>query len=173
MFALGSRLPYWAGGSECAQTIKRLALTRAGLKLIAASSEVIGLAVQALLVAGSTYSTTAQPSSTGSATQFGAGSLLSQALNQQMGSRLDRIFGSGHIRIDMQNAGFDRPANANVAFEQHIKDNLTLLYVTNVTSAQQRIIQAELTLSPRFAVTAIRDQNGLIGVNFQISLRFR
>jgi translocation and assembly module TamB len=128
--------------------------------------------ILALLVAGSSYATTLSASHTGATPEIGAGSLLSQALNQQVGNRLDRIFGSGHIRIDMQTAGFDRPANANVAFEQHIKDNLTLLYVTNVTSAQQNIIQADLSLSPRFSVTAIRDQNGLIGVNFQIKLRF-
>jgi len=128
--------------------------------------------ILALLVAGSSYATSFQPVTATTTPQIGAGSLLSQALNQQMGNRLDRIFGSGHIRFDLQTAGFDRPANANVAFEQHVSDNLTLLYVTNVTSAQQQIIQAELTLSPRFSVTAIRDQNGLVGVNFQIKLRF-
>jgi translocation and assembly module TamB len=129
--------------------------------------------ILSLLVAGSSYSAARGPSSTAPVAELGANSLLSQALNQQMGSRLERIFGTGHIRIDPQTAGFGSAANANVALEQHIKDNLTLLYVTNVTSAQQQIIEAEVALSPRFSVTAIRDQNGLIGVNFQIRLRFR
>jgi translocation and assembly module TamB len=129
--------------------------------------------ILSLLVGGSAYAPARGPSSTGAVPDLGAGSLLSQALNQQMGSRLERIFGSGHIRIAPQIAGFGSSANASVALEQHIKDNLTLLYVTNVTSAQQQIIEAELALSPRFSVVAIRDQNGLIGVNFQIRLRFR
>lgn len=129
--------------------------------------------ILSLLVAGNAYATSLQPSNAGTSSQLGASSLLSQALSEQMSNRLDRIFGSGHVRINPQLAGFDRPANATVALEQHVTDNLTLLYVTNVTSAQQQIIQAELTLSPRFSVTATRDQNGLVGVNFQISLRFR
>ena len=126
-----------------------------------------------LLVAGSSYTSNLQTSPSNTVPELGPGAVLSQALNQQMGSRLDRIFGSGRIRVDPQIAGFNRPANANVAIEQHIANNLKLLYVTNVTSVQQQIIQAELTLSPRFSVTAIRDQNGLVGVNFQIKLRFR
>ena len=129
--------------------------------------------ILALLVAGSSHETSLEPSSTQAVPQIGANSLLSQALTTQIGSRLDRIFGAGRIRIDPQIAGFDRPANASVALEQQIRDNLTFLYVTNVTSAQQQTIQAEWTISPRLSVVAIRDQNGLIGVNFQIMLRFR
>ena len=129
--------------------------------------------ILALLVAGSSREATVASSPRQGVPQIGAEALLSQALNAQIGSRLDRIFGTGRIRIDPQLAGFGRPANASIAFEQQIKDDLTLLYITSVTSVQEQTIQAEWTISPRFSVVGIRDQNGLIGVNLQLKLRLR
>ncbi|MBI4465777.1 MAG: translocation/assembly module TamB domain-containing protein [Acidobacteria bacterium] len=129
--------------------------------------------ILALLVAGSSRETAQSPSATSAVPELGADALLSQALAAQIGSRLDRIFGTGRIRIDPQLAGFGRPANASVAFEQQIGDNFTVLYITNVTSVQQQTVQVEWAVSPRLSVVGVRDQNGLIGVNLQLTLRFR
>ncbi|MBI4441906.1 MAG: translocation/assembly module TamB domain-containing protein [Acidobacteria bacterium] len=129
--------------------------------------------ILALLVAGSSRETTLGTSAGRAVPEVGANALLSQALTTQIGSRLDRIFGAGRIRIDPQLAGFGRPANASVAFEQQIGDNFTVLYITNVTSVQQQTVRAEWAVSPRFSVVGIRDQNGLLGVNLQLTLRFR
>ena len=129
--------------------------------------------ILALLVAGSSRPSVAETAASQPVPEIGAGSLLSQALTAQLGSRLDRIFGAGRIRVDPQLAGVDRPLNASVAFEQQIRENLTLTYITNVTSVRQQIIRGEWAISPRFSVAAIRDENGLVGVNFQMTLRFR
>jgi translocation and assembly module TamB len=114
-----------------------------------------------------------QASATQPVPQVGADSLLTQALRSQIGSRLDRLFGPGRFRVDPQISGLGRSTNASVALEQQLSDNLSVLYVTDVTSAQQQLIQAEWAISPKLSVVGIRDENGLIGVNFQITLRFR
>ena len=57
--------------------------------------------------------------------------------------------------------------------EQQLSDDFSVLYITDVTSAQQQTIQAEWNISSRLSVVGVRDQNGLLGVNFQITLRFR
>ncbi|MBI4464123.1 MAG: translocation/assembly module TamB domain-containing protein [Acidobacteria bacterium] len=129
--------------------------------------------ILALLVAGSSRQTAGETSPAQPVPQIGAESLLSQALSAQIGSRLDRIFGAGRIRVDPQLAGFGQPANASVALEQQITNNFTILYVTDVTSARRQIIQGEWAISPRFSLGAIRDENGLVGINFQLRLRFR
>jgi translocation and assembly module TamB len=127
--------------------------------------------ILALLVAGSARETSLETSAIQPVPQIGADSLLSQALRSQVGSRLDRLFGSG-FRIDPQISGLGRSATASVALEQQISDDFTITYVTDVTSTQQQSVQAEWIISPRLSVVGIRDENGLIGVNFQITLRF-
>ena len=126
-----------------------------------------------LLVAGSPRETSLEVSATQTVPQVGADSLLTQALRSQVGSRLDRLFGAGRFRVDPQISGIGRSTSASVAVEQQLSDDLSILYVTDVTSSQQQLIQAEWTISPKLSVVGIRDENGLIGVNFQITLRFR
>jgi len=84
-----------------------------------------------------------------------------------------RLFGSGRVRVDPHITGIGRSTNASIALEQQLSDNISVLYVTDVTSTQQQTVQAEWNISPKLSVVAIRDQNGLIGVNFQVTLRFR
>jgi translocation and assembly module TamB len=126
-----------------------------------------------LLVAGRSEETSLSATTNQARPEVGADALLSQALRSQIGSRLDRLFGTGRVRIDPQISGLGRSTNASVALEQQVTNNLSVLYVTDVTSTQQQTIQGEWNISPKLSVVGIRDQNGLIGVNFQITLRFR
>jgi translocation and assembly module TamB len=126
-----------------------------------------------LLVAGSSRETSLEASAGQPVPQVGADALLTQALRSQISSRLDRLFGPGRFRVDPQITGIGRSTNASIALEQRFTDDLSLLYVTDVTSSQQQLIQGEWTISPKLSVVGLRDQNGLIGVNFHIILRFR
>jgi translocation and assembly module TamB len=58
-----------------------------------------------------------------------------------------------------------------VTIEQQISNTLTLTYITNVSQAQQQIIQAEYYLTRNISLIALRDQNGV--VSFDISIRRR
>jgi len=129
--------------------------------------------ILALLVAGSSGPTTSETASTQPVPEIGATSLLSQALTAQIGSRLDRLFGAGRVRVDPQLAGVGRPLDASVAFEQQIRENITVTYITNVATVREQIIRGEWAISSRYSLAAIRDQNGLVGVNLQMTLRFR
>ncbi len=129
--------------------------------------------IVSLLVAGSDRSSSLEPAGGGPLPQIDADTLLSQALSNQIGTRLDRLFGTGRLRVDPRIAGLGNSTTASVALEQQITNDFTLLYVTDVTEAQQQIIQAEWIINPLLSVVGLRDKNGLIGVNFQITLRFR
>ena len=129
--------------------------------------------ILALLVAGSSSTSTGEAPRNQPVPELGASSLLSQALTAQIGNRLDRLFGAGRIRVDPQLSGLDRPLDASLAFEQQIRDNLTVTYITNVATVREQIIRGEWAISPRYSLAAVRDQNGLVGVNLQMTLRFR
>ena len=129
--------------------------------------------ILALLVAGNSGPRAGETTATQPVPELGASSLLSQALTAQIGSRLDRIFGQGRVRVDPQLSGLGRPLDASVAFEQQIRDNVTVTYITNVATVREQIIRGEWAISPRYSLAAIRDQNGLVGVNLQMTLRFR
>lgn len=129
--------------------------------------------ILALLVAGSSSTSVGETTAAQPVPELGASSLLSQALTTQIGNRLDRLFGAGRIRVDPQLSGLDRPLDASVAFEQQIRDNLTVTYITNVATVREQIIRGEWAISPRYSLAAVRDQNGLVGVNLQMTLRFR
>jgi translocation and assembly module TamB len=129
--------------------------------------------ILSLLVAGSAQESSLETTS-GAVPQIGADTLLTQALRSQISGRLDRLFGTGRLRVDPQVSGLGgSTTTASIAVEQQFSDNFSVLYITDVTSAQQQTIQAEWNISSRLSVVGVRDQNGLIGVNFQITLRFR
>lgn len=128
--------------------------------------------ILALLVSGSYSTTTTEATATQPVPELGATSVLSQALTTQIGSRLDRLFGAGRIRVAPPLSGTERPTDASLAFQQQIRDNLTVTYITNVASVREQIIRGEWAISPRYSMAAVRDQNGLVGVNLQMTLRF-
>ena len=58
-----------------------------------------------------------------------------------------------------------------MTIEQQISNALTLTYITNVSQAQEQIIQAEYYLTRNISLIALRDQNGVI--SFDINIRRR
>jgi translocation and assembly module TamB len=55
--------------------------------------------------------------------------------------------------------------------EQQVTRDLSIMYVSNVSSTQQQIIQVEYDISRSIAVVALRDQNGTFGVDIKFKKR--
>jgi len=51
--------------------------------------------------------------------------------------------------------------------------NLTITYVSNVSSTQQQVIQVEYNVNRNVSIVALRDQNGTFGIDFKIKKRFQ
>ena len=76
------------------------------------------------------------------------------------------------MKIDPEAGGAENnPSWTRVTIEQQISNTLTLTYITNVSQAQQQIIQAEYYLTRNISLIALRDQNGV--VSFDVSIRRR
>ena len=59
-----------------------------------------------------------------------------------------------------------------VTVEQQIARNLTITYVSNVSSTQQQVIQVEYNVDRNVSIVGLRDQNGTFGIDIKIKKRF-
>lgn len=105
--------------------------------------------------------------------QSSAGSILGQALSSQVSSRLQRFFGVSRLKIDPQLVGVDNIPQARLTLEQQVSKDVTLTYITNLSRTQEQIVQVQWDLSREWSVVAIRDENGIFGIDFQYRKRFK
>ena len=103
----------------------------------------------------------------------GTNSLLGQAIAAPISSRLQRFFGVSRLKIDPQLTGLSAVPQARLTIEQQISRDVTLTYVTNLSQANQQIIRLEWNLSRNWSVVAVREENGVFGVDFFFKKRFR
>src|SRR5215469_8563497 len=114
---------------------------------------------------------------TGAGGSPGASALLSEAISSQLGGRVERLFGITRFRVDPGLAGVSTTGSgqnvaARVTVEQQVTPNLTVTYVSNVSSTQQQVIQIEYNVTRNVSVVALRDQNGTFGMDIKIKKRF-
>jgi translocation and assembly module TamB len=130
-----------------------------------------------LLALGQTGSESALRSGTNATSSAtGASALLSEAISSQLGGRVERLFGITRFRVDPGLAGIgttgsNQNAAARITVEQQVTRDLSIMYVSNVSSTQQQIIQVEYDISRSIAVVALRDQNGTFGVDIKFKKR--
>jgi translocation and assembly module TamB len=107
----------------------------------------------------------------------GASAILSEAISSQLGGRLERLFGITRFRVDpglsgVGSTGSQQNAGSRVTVEQQITRNLTITYVSNVSSTQQQVIQVEYNVDRNVSIVGLRDQNGTFGIDIKIKKRF-
>ncbi|HET8925701.1 MAG TPA: translocation/assembly module TamB domain-containing protein [Candidatus Acidoferrum sp.] len=107
----------------------------------------------------------------------GASAILSEAVSSQLGGRLERLFGITRFRVDpglsgVGSTGSEQNAAARITVEQQITRNLTVTYVSNVSSTQQQVIQVEYNVDRNVSIVGLRDQNGTFGIDVKIKKRF-
>jgi translocation and assembly module TamB len=110
-----------------------------------------------------------------SATSFAAagGSLLGQAASAQVSNRLQRFFGASRVKIDPTLTGVDNIPQARLTLEQQVSKDITLTYITNLNRTQEQIVRVQWDLSREWSAIAVRDPNGLFGIDFQFRKRFK
>jgi translocation and assembly module TamB len=137
--------------------------------------------IVALLATGvsptSDYATLmAGPASPQSMQQMGAQALLGQAIASPVTGRLQRFFGVTRLKIDPSLTGMTGVENnpqARLTVEQQVTPEITFTYITDVTSTNPLVIQVEWAFSKKWSAVALRDENGLVGLNFVYKRRFK
>jgi translocation and assembly module TamB len=100
-----------------------------------------------------------------------SGALLTSALNQATGNRVSRIFGASSIRINPAFGGVENDPNARLTLEQQVSNDITFIYITNLSRSAQEIIQIEYNINSDYTLEGIRDENGV--VSFDLLIRKR
>jgi len=103
---------------------------------------------------------------------MGASALVGQALANPVAGRLQRFFGVSRIKIDPQLTGVVSP-QARLTLEQQITPDITFTYITNITRSNPQIIRIEWALNRQWSVVALREENGLFGMDFYYKKLFK
>jgi len=101
------------------------------------------------------------------------GGLLGQAVSEQLSSRLQRFFGASRVKIDPLLTGVENIPEARLTFEQQVSKDVTLTYITNLNRTQEQIVQVQWDVSRKWSAVAVRDSNGLFGIDLTYRKRFK
>jgi len=79
-----------------------------------------------------------------------------------------------HIHVACLRCGKVREVESELYEElkQQIARDLTITYVSNVSSTQQQVIQVEYNVNRNVSIVALRDYNGTFGIDVKIKKRF-
>jgi translocation and assembly module TamB len=106
--------------------------------------------------------------------QAGASALLTQAIANPIAGRLQRFFGVSRLKIDPQITGVTtNSAAARVTLEQQIASNLAFTYITDLSRAQAQTVRVELNFNKDWSAVALREENGLFGIDFLYKKQFK
>ncbi|HLH19019.1 MAG TPA: translocation/assembly module TamB domain-containing protein [Bryobacteraceae bacterium] len=105
--------------------------------------------------------------------QSGASALLGQAIASPVTGRLQKFFGVSRLRIDPTLPGIEtNNPQARVTLEQQVTPDITFTYITNVTSTNPQVVRMEWAFAKRWSVVALREENGVFGLDFFYKKRF-
>jgi translocation and assembly module TamB len=108
--------------------------------------------------------------------QMGATTLLSEAVSNQLGGRMEKLFGISSFRVDpflVAGGGTEQSAATRVTVEQQVSHNLTITYSSNVTGSSEQVIQIEYNVRPDISIVALRDLNGTFSLAVEFKKRFK
>jgi translocation and assembly module TamB len=74
---------------------------------------------------------------------------------------------------DPNMTGIINTTQARLTFEQQVSNEVTITYITNLNYTAEQIVRVQWDLSPKWSAIAVRDANGLFGIDFQYRKRFK
>lgn len=112
--------------------------------------------------------TTEEASAAGTSTD----SILAGGIASEFSSGLQNLTGISSLQIDPLLGGNGTNPSARIAVQQRVTKNFLFTFSTDVTQPESDIILGQYQLTPRWSVTAERDQLGGISVDGQLRTKF-
>jgi translocation and assembly module TamB len=81
------------------------------------------------------------------------------------------MVGISALTIDPLIGGNQRNPGARLAIQQRVTKDLFFTFATDITTTQGQVVQIEYQVTPKYSLSAVRDQNG--GYSFQTKIRKR
>ena len=98
--------------------------------------------------------------------------MLFRSIASPVAGRLQRFFGVSQLRIDPTLPGVENNPQARLTLEQQVTPEITFTYITNVTQSNPQVIRVEWAFAKKWSVVALREENGLFGLDFFFKKRF-
>ncbi len=86
---------------------------------------------------------------------------------------MQRFFGASRVKIDPTLTGVENLPSARLTIEQQVSRDITLTYITNLNRTQEQIVRVEWDLNQFWSALAVRNSNGLFGIDIQYRKRFK
>ncbi len=137
------------------------------------SNEIIALLAVGRAPGTNSSLASSQTVSQQSALSSSTNSLLGQAIAAPISGRLQRFFGVSRLKIDPLLSGVNAVPQARLTLEQQISKDITLTYVTNLAQANQQLVKIEWDINRNWSAVAIREENGVFGIDFLYKKRFK
>ncbi|HEV2617382.1 MAG TPA: translocation/assembly module TamB domain-containing protein [Candidatus Acidoferrales bacterium] len=117
-------------------------------------------------------------SSSSQTQNFGATALLSEAISSQLGGPIAKLFGVTNFRVDpflassLATNGVEQSTAARVTIQKQVTRDLSVTYSTNANSNQQQVIEVDYSIRRDITIVALRDINGIFGINIKFTKHF-
>jgi translocation and assembly module TamB len=99
--------------------------------------------------------------------------LLGGALNATVSNRVQRLFGTGAVKIDPNFIGALGNSSARVTVVEQLGKNVIVTYASNVNTTTQQLIQAEVAVNRHVSLVVTQDESGIFSVVVKARRRFR
>jgi translocation and assembly module TamB len=87
-------------------------------------------------------------------------SVIASQLSGQVSSHLEKLTGISSLTIDPQIGGNQGNAGSQLAIQQRVTKNLFFTFATDVTTTQGEVVQVEYQVTPKYSLSAVRNQSG-------------
>ena len=99
--------------------------------------------------------------------------LLGGALDATVSNRVQRLFGTGAIKVDPNFIGALGNSTARVTVVEQVGKDVTFTYASNVNTTTQQLIQAEIAINRHISLVLTQDESGIFSVVVKNRRRFR
>jgi translocation and assembly module TamB len=99
--------------------------------------------------------------------------LLGGALNATVGSRVQKLFGVGSVKIDPAFVGTLGNSSARITIQEQISRQVTATFATNVNTSAQQLIQVQYDLNHTSSIVIARDESGVFSIVYKWRRRYR
>ncbi len=99
--------------------------------------------------------------------------ILGGALNATVSSRVQRLFGAGSVKIDPNYLGAFGNSTTRITANEQLGRIVTLTFATDVDTASQQLLQAEVAINRHVSLVVARDESGVFSMVIKLTRRYR
>ncbi len=99
--------------------------------------------------------------------------LLGEALNATVSNRVQKLFGAGSVKVDPNYLGAFGNSTSRITVQEQVGRVVTLTFATDVDTASEQLLQAEVAINRHVSLVVARDESGVFSMVIKATRRYR